>query len=163
MTRLGDRVKGWTSRFLRRGFHKLPGTLQSPTKRQPVDKTNWRACGGCRRPIPRYETWSRLPDGRAQMITMDTFVCPFCSDVHVGVRIDREEIRGQAACHECHATLGDGYQCPKCTFPRGWMRVSCPYCGARQPVYAPHWVVHCDTFTLECVACESRFVSLCIC
>ena len=43
------------------------------------------------------------------------------------------------------------------------MTVPCPHCGNRQPVYAPHWVVHCDMFTLECVKCESTFNSLCIC
>jgi hypothetical protein len=73
------------------------------------------------------------------------------------------DAKTQQQCHECGTGLRDAYQCPQCGFPRGWVRVACPDCGYKQPVWAPHWVVHCDMFTLECVRCESVFHSLCLC
>ena len=35
--------------------------------------------------------------------------------------------------------------------------------GKPHPVFMPHWVDFCDTFTLKCVHCESVFISFCIC
>jgi hypothetical protein len=92
-----------------------------------------------------------------------TYVCPFCGHCQVGSPDDSPDIRAQTACHECGTALGAAFQCPKCSFPRGWVTVPCPFCGNRQPVYAPHWVFHCDMFTLECVKCEAAFDSYCIC
>ena len=141
-------------------YHQLPGTLQfSPGAKQPVDKTEWKPCESCRRAVPVQ------PDHDGQFANTGTwtYVCPFCSHCHVGTPSWSEDDKKQEACHECGAILGEAYQCPKCSFPRGWMRVVCPYCENRQPVLAPHWVEDCDTFRLECVRCESVFRSLCIC
>jgi hypothetical protein len=148
----------------REGYHRLPGTLQSPTPARPVDKTHWQTCGSCSRYIPVIEDRVLQPDGTLANAGTCTYVCPFCSHCHVGTPDTWSgDAEAQARCHNCDTELGDSYQCPKCSFPRGWMRVNCPYCGNSQPVYAPHWVVGCDTFHLECVKCESAFVSLCIC
>src|SRR5262245_23662683 len=78
-----------------------------------------------------------------------TYVCPFCGHAHVGTPSDQADFQSQATCHECGTDLDAFSQCPKCLFPRGWMTVQCPYCSNRQPVFAPHWVAHCDMFTLE--------------
>jgi hypothetical protein len=138
----------------RLGYDATPVGLQwSPGPRRPVEKSKWKPCHACGRLIPveteRADTW--------------TYVCPFCGHGHVGTPRDHPDVRAQARCHECGTDLDAAAQCPKCSFPRGWMTVQCPYCSNRQPVYAPHWVVHCDMFTLECVKCESTFASLCIC
>ena len=139
---------------MRQGYNVTPGGLQwSQVPRQAVDKSRWKPCHACGRLIPVVRdsagTW--------------TYVCPFCGDGHVGTPSDHPDARAQATCHECGTDLDAASQCPKCSFPRGWMTVQCPYCGNRQPVSAPHWVVHCDMFTLECVKCECIFISLCIC
>jgi hypothetical protein len=173
----------------RQGYHVTPGGLQwSPAPQRPVDKSRWKPCHACGLLIPVVKDWvTRIteirtagqrtwdPDGTvieegvihpittAETAGTWTYVCPFCGHCHVGTPSDSPDIRAQAACHECGTDLGTGFQCPKCSFPRGWMTVQCPYCGNRQPVYAPHWVVHCDAFTLECVECECVFNSLCIC
>ena len=92
-----------------------------------------------------------------------TYVCPFCRHCQVGTASNSPDLLAQTACHECGTDLDATPLCPKCSFPRGWMTVQCPYCNNRQAVCSPHWVVRCDMFTLECVKCESRFDSLCIC
>jgi hypothetical protein len=173
----------------RRGYKVTPGGLQwSPGPRQPVEKSHWKPCHACGRLIPVVEDWvtrtvevrtagqgTSDPDGTVieegvshpiesvERVGTWTYVCPFCGHCHVGTPGDSPDLRAQEACHECGTHLGTAFQCPKCSFPRGWMTVQCPYCGNRQPVNAPHWVVHCDMFTLECVKCESIFDSLCIC
>jgi hypothetical protein len=167
----------------RQGYHVTPGGLQwSPVPRQPVDKSRWKPCHACGRLTPVVEDWvtriveaptacqpASSPDGRAHPIESGeragtwTYVCPFCGHCHGGTPGDSAALREQRACHECGTDLGIAFKCPKCSFPRGWMTVPCPYCGNRQPVHVPHWVVHCDMFTLECVKCECLFISLCIC
>ena len=92
-----------------------------------------------------------------------TYVCSRCDHAHVGTPSWTGDAKRQTRCHRCDAELGDAYQCPKCSYPRGWMRVSCPYCSNEQPVHAPHWVVHCDLFRLECVKCGGLYQSLCMC
>lgn len=118
-----------------------------------MDKSEWRPCHRCARAIPVRQEGS--PDAY-------TYVCPFCGHGHVAAPQTFEPFARQTLCHECRTPL-QGDQCPQCRFPRGWMRVACPYCGNAQPVSAPHWVDSCDLFTLECVKCESVFESLCIC
>ena len=162
------------------GFHMTPGFAQwSPGPRQPVDRSGWKPCHGCGRPVPVVrDRASRggapvpgadqpTPDENEAVVAEGpdtwTYVCPFCGHCHVGTPGDSPDLRAQTACHDCGTDLGGAYQCPTCSFPRGWMTVGCPYCGNRQPVFAPHWVVHCDVFTLECVRCETVFHSLCIC
>lgn len=133
------------------GYHELPGSRQWPAwAKKPVDKSKWQECEECGRKTPVVKR-------------TDTYVCPHCGHSHVGVEDWSDNVRRQATCHVCETELGENYQCPKCSYPRGWMRVDCPFCGNKQPVNAPHWVVGCDLFTLECVKCESQFISLCIC
>jgi hypothetical protein len=172
-----------------RGYHSTPGGQQwSPNPKEPVDKSRWKPCRACGRLIPvvedRITRISEIrtagqrtsdPDGTVieegvsysvkgeESTCTWTYVCPICGHADVGTPGDSPDLRAQAACHQCGEELGASVQCPKCTFPRGWMTVQCPYCGNRQPVYAPHWVVSCDMYTLECVKCESRFDSFCIC
>ena len=146
------------------GYHRLPGTLQwNPRAPAPVNKAEWKSCENCRRSIPVVVDFVRTTDDRIEKGSTCTYVCPFCSHCHVGAVPSPEEFQKQKTCHECGSALGESYQCPQCLFPRGWMRVDCPYCKNRQPVLAPHWVDMCDTFRLECVRCESIFLSLCIC
>ncbi len=145
-------------------YHRLPGTIQwTPRAPAPVDKAEWKSCENCNRLIPVTVDDARTTDGRIENDNSCTYVCPFCSHCHVGALSWSKEFPKQKTCHECGAALGESYQCPQCSFPRGWMRVTCPYCNNRQPVLAPHWVDLCDTYRLECVRCESVFVSLCIC
>jgi hypothetical protein len=149
----------------RRRYHATPGGLQwSPAPRQRVDKTRWQTCDCCGRQVPAVKDWLLQPDGTLQPAGTCTYVCPYCNYCHVGTpQWWNDDVKCQEQCHECGTGLDDAYQCPQCGFPRTWMRVTCPYCGNKQPVSAPHWVVHCDVFTLECVHCESVFCSLCIC
>jgi hypothetical protein len=173
----------------RQGYHVTPGGLQwSPVPRRPVDKSNWKPCCACGRLIPVVWDWvtrrvevqtggqrTTDPDGTViedgishpvesvERATTWTYVCPFCGHCQVGTPGDTLDLRAQSTCHECGTALGTAFQCPKCSFPRGWMTVQCPHCGNRQPVDAPHWVVRCDLFTLECVKCEYVFNSFCIC
>ena len=145
------------------GYHRLPGTLQwSPGQKEAVDKTTWKPCDGCGRAVPVQ--LDKLPAASATENTLTwTYVCPFCSHCHVGSPYWSENAKQQKVCHDCGTELGEAYQCPKCKFPRGWMRVKCPCCKSQQPVFAPHWVAGCDMFRLECVDCESVFYSLFIC
>ena len=173
----------------RRGYCATPGGQQwCPGPRRAVDKSRWKPCDVCGRLIPvvadgrispytclilRPRTsdrdgtssdaggWRSGRSGKRGRTW--TYVCPYCGHCHVGTPNDTYHILDQTACHDCGTDLGDAYQCPKCSFPRGWMTVQCPFCGNRQPVEAPHWVVGCDTFHLECVKCESVFDSFCIC
>jgi hypothetical protein len=135
----------------------------SPGTRQAVDKTKWRGCEGCGRVIPVVFDWTCNADGKVLETATWTYVCPHCSHCHVGTLSWTQNRKSQLTCHECGATLGESYQCTTGSFPRGWMRVDCPYCKNRQPIFAPHWVASCDMFRLEWVRCESVFNSLCIC
>jgi len=145
-------------------YYHLPGSRQwSPRARKPVDKTKWKPCEGCARPIPVELDMVMTTDGRIEEANTWTYVCPFCSHCHVGAPSWDQDTKTQETCHECSTKLGELYQCSNCSFPRGWMRVECPYCKNHQPVLAPHWVDHCDLFHLECVQCESVFISFCIC
>jgi transcription elongation factor Elf1 len=178
-----------TEEAKRQGYHVTPGGQQwSTAPRKPVDKSRWKPCHACSRLIPVVEvrgdrivevrTASQRPsdpdstvieEGLSRLVESVepaatwSYVCPFCGHGQVGTPGDSPDSQAKAACHECGAELGDSFQCRECSFPRGWMTVQCRYCGARQAVHAPHWVDHCDLFTLECVKCESRFDSPCIC
>src|SRR5262245_24911914 len=153
----GDRPRIQTleNTLEREGYHRLPGTMQwTPGKPKRVDKTKWKPCEHCGSSIPVKLDWIETTDGRLEDAGTWTYVCPVCNHCHVGTPDWNEDTKKQEACHECETKLGEAYQCPNCSFPRGWMRVECPYCKNRQPVFAPHWVVYCDRFTLECVRCE---------
>ena len=147
----------------RDGYHRLPGTYQSPTAPQPVDKSCWVPCESCGRAIPVVPDYHLERDGATRRLSTVTYVCAFCSHIHVGTPQNLADILAQTHCHECGTELGDAYRCPTCRFPRAWKTVSCPFCGNRQPVEMPHWHCRCDMFRLECVACEARFDSWCIC
>ena len=145
-------------------YYELPGTRQwSPGAIERVDKTKWKRCEACERSIPVDHDGLTGADGFLVDAGTWTYICPFCSHCHVGTPVWNQDTKRQQTCHECGTELAEHYQCPQCSFPRGWMRVNCPYCGNRQPVCAPHWVAHCDLFSLECVRCEKVFYSLCIC
>jgi hypothetical protein len=145
------------------GYVSLPGSRQwSPGAPKPVNEENWISCHHCGRKIPGAMDWT-IEEGRQKHFGTWTYVCPLCEASHVGTPIWSEDCTAQQTCHECGAELGQSFQCPKCSFPRGWMRVDCPTCKKRHPVFAPHWVARCDLFHLECVHCKSQFVSLCIC
>ncbi len=146
-----------------KGYHDLPGSYQSPTPRKPADRSGWCSCERCGKATPAEESVLVMPDGTRELVRTGTYVCAHCGHCHVGVPSNNEDTTAQIACHECGSDLQGAYQCPKCGFPRAWMTVACPYCGNRQPVHAPHWVVRCDVFVLDCVRCDSRFKSLCIC
>jgi uncharacterized protein len=142
----------------------LPATFQSQPLWHPIDKGKWQTCSGCGRRIPVVDDLVMQSDGSLSSPGTFTYVCPFCSHCHVGARMRwNKDLAAQKACHSCGTGLSKDYQCSKCGYPRGWMRVSCPFCGNEQPVFAAHFVVGCDLFTLECVECESRLESLCIC
>lgn len=147
----------------RHGYHELPISFQSPTARRPVNKSSWVTCERCRRLTPADHAGEKADDAAWETGELSFYVCAFCGHVHVGRQPDSDDIRAQKRCHECGTELSDAYQCPRCLFPRGWKSVHCPYCENQQPVFMPHWVVLCDVFHLECVACESQFDSLCIC
>jgi len=156
--------RGMTKQLEEHGYHRLPATFQSPTPRRPIDKGKWQTCSGCGRRIPVVDDLIMESDGSLSSPGTFTYVCPFCSHCHIGTQMRwNEDLAAQKACHSCGTELSKDYQCSKCEYPRGWRRVSCPFCGNEQPVFAAHFVVGCDLFILECVECESRFVSLCIC
>ena len=145
-------------------WHRLPGSRQwSPGVPRPVNKAAWQSCAGCGRSIPVMKDWLVGADGQPQRTGTWSAVCPFCAQCQVGTPGDDPSDQRQKTCHECGTNLGDKFQCPQCSFPRGWMRVKCPSCQKPHPVLAPHWVDGCDTFRLECAHCETVFVSLCIC
>ena len=124
-----------------------------------ANKASWQLCEACRRSIP---VTNHQPGTPAEPLRF-TYVCPYCSHCHVGKELRDEEIKAQVVCHECGTALGGAYQCPRCSFPRGWLRMTCPYCEHRQPVFAPHWVNECDMFVLECVRCKSVSGNRCWC
>ncbi|MBL9176327.1 MAG: hypothetical protein JNL10_22480 [Verrucomicrobiales bacterium] len=109
------------------------------------------------------EDFRRGPGGTIENAGTQTYVCPFCGHCQVGTAVLDSDALKQIRCHESRTELGTADRCPKCSFPRGWMRVTCPHCGHRQPVSAPHWGDGCDTFHLECVQCGFVYDSLCIC
>ena len=137
---------------------------------QPVDKEKWRNCEACGRLIPVNEDrklgapslhpgWRTLePAGTC------TYVCPFCGHGHLGTL---EEWTGnvveQVACYGCDAPLDGADQCSQCGYPRAWARATCPFCEKEQPVYMPHWASQCSFYNLDCVHCELRHDSPCIC
>ncbi len=145
------------------GYDRLPATWQSPSLPRSVNKACWHECQQCGCPTPVQADWQPQPDGTVAKTGTSTYVCAHCDHCHVGTPRWSEDAMAQQHCHNCGTALEDAYQCPKCSYPRGWMRVQCPSCSHLQPVYAPHWVVHCDAFHLECVKCENAFDSLCIC
>jgi hypothetical protein len=178
-----------TEQAQRLGYHSTPGGWQwSPSAARPVDKSRWKPCDGCGRLIPIEKDFvlrlvdepfrdRRAVDPDATLVEDSvtrltevaepagtfTYVCPYCRHCHVGTPSNSADDRSQSECHECGESLGAAFQCPKCSFPRGWMTVRCPNCRNRQPVSVPHWVAHCDMFHLECVRCECTFDSGCIC
>lgn len=141
------------------GYDRGITTYQSPTRRDPVDKSEWQPCHACARSIPAAIEWRRDVPG-ALVVTSITYVCPRCHATQLGVErhFDRYD-----ACHVCEAPLGDALACPRCGMLRYWTCVACPTCGASQPVLARHLGSHCDVFYLECVECETAYSSLCIC
>jgi hypothetical protein len=145
------------------GYHQLPATTQfSPGPAERVDETRWRPCDQCGRPTP--VSWDLVwVDGSFQATGTVTYVCAHCDHAQVDKPRWSDEARQQRTCHECGAELGPLFQCPTCSFPRGWKRVPCPYCATRQPVEMAHWVRGCDMFTMSCVRCERTFYSLCTC
>lgn len=147
----------------KRGYHALPGTWQSPTSLKPVNKELWQECHQCGCLTPAEADWQPHHDGTIAKTGTHTYVCAHCDHCHVGTPYWSDDAKAQTQCHNCSAELGDAYQCPQCSYPRGWMRVQCPCCAHQQPVSAPHWVAKCDLFHLECVNCENAFDSLCIC
>ena len=164
LNRLFNRLHRVPTDLKQDGYHQLPHTFQSPTPRKPVNKEKWEKCDGCARLIPVEQDHLLHSDNTLTLAGTSTYVCPFCSHCHVGTpSLWNGDIRAQKTCHACKAGLSNEYQCPQCRYPRGWARVICPYCNHEQPVFAPHLVVMCDVFRLECVACESSFLSLCIC
>lgn len=147
-----------------RRYDELPGSRQwSPNRPDPVDPSRWRPCAGCHRLIPMDKDFRRTQGASIEFAGTHTYVCPFCGYCHVGTPSSHPDTLKQVRCHECSSELGTADACPKCSFPRGWMRVNCPHCGNRQPVSVPHWVDHCDMFHLECVQCGFVFDSFCIC
>lgn len=145
-------------------YDAFPGSRQwSPGPRMAVDKATWKPCEGCGRHMPVALDWLIDAKGQPQDTGTWTGVCPFCGRCQVGIPTWFPGANRQVKCHECGTSLGESYQCPNCSFPRGWMRVNCPHCGKPHPVLAPHWVDCCDTFRLECAHCEEVFMSLCIC
>ena len=98
-----------------------------------ANKASWQRCEACRRSIP---VTNHQPGTPAEPLRF-TYVCPYCSHCLVGKELRDEEIKAQVVCHECGTALGGAYQCPRCSFPRGWLRMTCPYCENRQPVFAP--------------------------
>jgi hypothetical protein len=161
---LGQVQQSLDDRWEREGYYRLPSTMQwTPGSPQRTDKEKWKSCEQCGRSIPIELDWHVTTDGQIEEAGTWSYVCPFCSHCHVGTPFWSEDAKKQERCHECGTKLGESYQCGHCSFPRGWMRVDCPICKHRQPVCAPHWLVQCDLFHLECVRCESVFDSLCIC
>jgi len=149
----------------RLGYQTTPLGLQwVPAPRPPVDKERWQTCHCCNRRIPAIMDVVCLPDRTLRKTGTYTYVCPYCNHCHVGTpQTWSADANRQQQCHACGAALNGAYQCPSCALPRGWMPVTCPSCGNKQPVEAPHWVVSCDFFTLECVQCDMSFTSYCIC
>jgi hypothetical protein len=162
LKRLFKRSCNARNKLERHAYHHLPATFQSQTPKQPVDKEKWQMCDGCRRQIPVNKDSIADSNGVVTILETCTYVCPFCSHCHVGTPTNWG-LAKQEVCHSCGARISDEYQCSKCGYPRGWMQVNCPFCGNQQPVFAPHFADGCDMFTLECVECESKFYSLCIC
>lgn len=130
---------------------------------RPVDQQNWRRCRHCTSLIPVVFDWRLQPDGSLSRNDTYSYVCPYCDHCHVGGQCCNNEPTTQRKCFECNTDLHDQMHCPKCSFPRGWVRVRCPTCSHDHPVHAPHWDVHCDLFHLECVYGMTVFDSLCIC
>ena len=148
----------------RHAYDVLPGSRQwSPGSHGTVSKENWKPCRGCGRPMPVVRDCVLDEKGQPQDAGTWTGVCPFCGQCQVGTVTWFPGLKRQQNCHECGASLGESYQCPQCSYPRGWMRVTCPHCQKPHPVLAPHWVDMCDTFYLECAHCERPYISLCIC
>ena len=137
--------------------------MQYAMPKTSVDKSSWRSCKSCKALIPVIRDKYVSETGTIKYLETHTYVCPFCSHSHVGTPLNTSDILTQKTCHKCNTELGDPYRCPKCDCPRGWKIVECRYCGNMQPVFAPHWVVHCPTCELNCVNCESLVLSLCIC
>jgi hypothetical protein len=128
-----------------------------------VRKSGWKICESCQCLIPFERDLCLKGLGATEYLDTWTAVCPFCKHVHVGTPFDFDLIHLQKTCHACGTALGDQYQCPECKYPRGWTDVRCRYCHNQQPVFAPHWVAHCDWYLLQCVLCELVSESLCIC
>lgn len=131
-------------------YDELPGSRPwSPGKPEPVDRSRWKPCGGCRHLILMVEDVRHGPMGTLEFVGTQTYVCPLCGDCQVGMPPSDPDALKQLTCHECRSELGTATSSPKCSFPRGWMRVKCPYCDHRQPVFAPHWLDQCDAFHLD--------------
>jgi hypothetical protein len=154
-----------------RSYDRLITTMQWSSPGAPVDKSNWRPCHACGVSIPvsvdyRYK---RSYVGRRRSHTIIptgtiTYVCPHCCATQIGAeRLHDEFNTPQTQCHVCEQPLGDSLACPSCGMLQYWTVVGCTTCGARQAVSVPHLTDHCDVYTLQCVACETIYHSLCIC
>lgn len=142
------------------GYDRTINSYQSPSPRHAVDKGAWQPCHACGQRIPIREHWRPGGPGQPNFIAAITYVCPYCHATQLGAPSGVDPYDN---CHVCDAPLGDAHACPQCGLLRYWTVVGCPYCPARQAVHVPHLGVHCDAYTLECVACGSEFGSLCIC
>ena len=113
-------------------YFQLPCSRQwAPGSRKSIDRTTWKPCESCGRAVPVELDRVITADGRIEEPGTWTYVCPFCSHCHLGApgwpgRNTGTFGRRQEICHECGSKLGGGFQCPKCSFPRGWMRVDLP-------------------------------------
>jgi hypothetical protein len=162
-------------KFLFRGQFRPSEPLATPARADyrpaPVDKSSWHPCHACGVPIPvdvdyRYKQ-SYVGERRSHTIIPTgtvTYVCPHCCATQVGAeRLYDAFNTPQTQCHVCEHPLGDSLACPNCGMLQYWTVVGCTTCGAKQAVHVPHLTDSCDVYTLQCVACETVYCSLCIC
>jgi hypothetical protein len=125
----------------------------------------YRAYCKFRRHRPRRKDQARRrEDFHHGLLGSFTYVCPRCCATQVGTPPRHDPYDPpQTQCHVCEHELGDSPACPSCGMLRSWTVVGCPTCGAKQAVEVPHLTSMCDLFVLDCVACETRYCSLCIC
>jgi len=146
------------------GYDVAITTVQSPTAIEPVDDLDWQPCHACATSIPvEFDCRIVGPQRVVESTGTISYVCPHCWATQIGTEPDPGLFEAQRNCHVCGHDLGDSPTCECCGMLRYWAVVACPRCGSPQAVEAPHLGIHCDAFTLDCVACRSRFVSLCIC
>lgn len=137
------------------------------TPRKATDTTDWAWCERCLGQIPVVRDLvldhEHVGSQALRRTGTFTYVCPLCGHVHVGTPQDWGDVLRQERCFACRTPLGNAWQCPRCQYPRGWVKSQCYVCESMQPVFAPHLVASCDVYTLDCVVCGNRYVSYCIC